>query len=127
VNWGEWAKLLPLTLGSFGLVSLGMIGMLPLSGFWSKYYLLQGSLNTGSWPILAILLVSGLLNAFYFIPITISAFTGKAEINEVTKGSSFVLMLVPTLILTVLALVFGLLPGLTLPLVNGVIGQFFSL
>lgn len=124
---GGVGKLLPLTLGSFGLVSLGMIGMLPLSGFWSKYYLLQGSLNTGSWPILAILLVSGLLNAFYFIPITISAFTGKAEINEVTKGSSFVLMLVPTLILTVLALVFGLLPGLTLPLVNGVIGQFFSL
>lgn len=120
-------SVLPLTLGSFGLVSLGMIGMLPLSGFWSKYYLLQGSLITNSSVLLVVLLFSGLLNAFYFIPITISAFTGKSELKPVTRTNSLIFMLAPTLVLAAVALIFGLWPGLTLPLVDAVVAQFFSL
>lgn len=120
-------RVLPLTLASFGFVSLGMIGMLPLSGFWSKYYLLQGSLASNVWILLVVLLFSGLLNAIYFVPITVSAFTGKAEVDPVKKSKPLLLMLVPTLILALLGLVFGLWPGLTSPLVNGVVTQFFSL
>ena len=120
-------RILPLTLGSFGLVSLGMIGMLPLSGFWSKYYLMRGGLATDSWILLVVLLLSGLLNAFYFIPITISAFTGKSDLEHREKTTPLWLMLVPTLVLTGLGLVFGLWPGLTLPLVDAVVNQFFSL
>jgi multicomponent Na+:H+ antiporter subunit D len=120
-------RILPLTLGSFGLVSLGMIGMLPLSGFWSKYYLMRGGLATDSWVLLVVLLVSGLLNAFYFIPITISGFTGKSDLKRPDKTTPLWLMLVPTLVLAGLGLVFGLWPGLTLPLVDAVVTQFFSL
>ncbi len=120
-------RILPLTLGSFGLVSLGMIGMLPLSGFWSKYYLMRGGLATDSWVLLVVLLVSGLLNAFYFIPITISGFTGKSGLKRPDKTTPLWLMLVPTLVLAALGVVFGLWPGLTLPLVDAVVTQFFSL
>ena len=35
---------LPKTFIAFGLASLGMIGMLPLNTFWSKYYLMKGSI-----------------------------------------------------------------------------------
>lgn len=118
---------LPLTLGAFGFVSLGMIGMLPLSGFWSKYYLLQGSLASNSWMLFVVLLFSGLLNALYFVPITVSAFKGKADLKPIKRSNTLLLMLVPTLLLTVLALLFGLWPGLTSPLVDGVVAQFFSL
>lgn len=120
-------RVLPLTLGSFGLVSLGMIGMLPLSGFWSKYYLMRGSLTADSWIMLVVLLFSGLLNAFYFIPITISAFTGKADVEPVKRNAQLLFMLVPTLMLAALAVVFGLWPGLTMPLVDAVVAQYFSL
>lgn len=120
-------RILPLTLGSFGIISLGMIGMLPLSGFWSKYYLMRGSLATDSWILLVVLLFSGFLNALYFIPITIAAFTGKSELKPRQKTSVLWLMLVPTLALAGIGLVFGLWPGLTLPLVDAVVAQFFTL
>lgn len=120
-------RILPLTLGSFGLISLGMIGMLPLSGFWSKYFLLQGSLAADAWILLAVLLLSGLLNAFYFLPITITAFSGESDLQPRKKSSSFWFMLVPTLALAALGLVFGLWPGLASPLVDAVVAQFFSL
>jgi len=120
-------RVLPLTMGSFGLISLGMIGMLPLSGFWSKYYLLRGSLATNFWVLLVVLLGSGFLNALYFVPITISAFTGKSDLEPCHKSNALWLMLVPTLVLAGLGLVFGLWPGLPLPLVNAVVAQFFSL
>ena len=120
-------RVLPVTMGSFGLVSLGMIGMLPLSGFWSKYYLLRGTLQTDSWMLLVVLLLSGLLNAFYFIPITVKAFTGKTELASVPRSNSLLLMLIPTVVLAALALIFGIWPGLTLPLVDAVVAQFFSL
>jgi len=120
-------KVLPVTMGCFGLVSLGMIGMLPLSGFWSKYYLLQGSLQTDSWILLVVLVLSGLLNAFYFIPITVKAFTGKTELTPIPLNKTLLLMLIPTLVLATLGLVFGIWPGLTLPLVDAVVAQFFSL
>ncbi|HBN95656.1 MAG TPA: proton-conducting membrane transporter [Firmicutes bacterium] len=120
-------RVLPLTLGSFGIISLGMVGMLPLSGFWSKYYLMRGSLATDFWILLVVLIISGFLNALYFVPITISAFTGKSDLEPRQKTRALWLMLVPTLILVGLGLVFGLWPGLTLPLVDAVVAQFFSL
>ncbi|NMB20721.1 MAG: monovalent cation/H+ antiporter subunit D family protein [Firmicutes bacterium] len=120
-------RVLPLTMGSFGLISLGMIGMLPLSGFWSKYYLLRGSLVTGSWPLLVVLLVSGILNAFYFIPITVSAFSGQSELLPRKRTRLVWLMLAPTLVLAILGVVLGLWPGLTWPLVHAVVNQFFIL
>lgn len=120
-------KALPFTLGSFGLVSLGMLGMLPLSGFWSKYYLLQGSLFGDAWLLLVVLLLSGLLNALYFLPITVAAFTGNSKGAPVKRSKPLLLMVVPTLVLAALALVFGLWPGLTSPIVDSVVAQFFSL
>lgn len=120
-------KHLPLALGSFGVISLGMVGMLPLSGFWSKYYLMRGSLASNLGILIALLLFSGLLNAVYFIPITVSAFTGKSAVQLRPKKDAYWLMLVPTLILASLGLIFGLWPGLTTPLVDAVVAQFFSL
>ncbi len=118
-------KELPLTMGSFGIASLGLIGMLPLSGYWSKYYLMQGSIKSGHWPLLLVLLISALLNAFYYLPITVSAFTGGDGVEPVKKSRGLFFMLVPTLILAGIALVFGLWPGLTLPIVDAVVQQFF--
>ena len=124
---GGVGRILPLTMGSFGLISLGMIGMLPLSGFWSKYYLLRGSLATDSWILLVVLLVSGILNAFYFIPLTVSAFSGQAKLSPRKRTKLLWSMLAPTLVLAVLGVVLGLWPGLVWPLVSAVVNQFFSL
>lgn len=124
---GGAGRILPVTMGSFGIISLGMIGMLPLSGFWSKYYLMRGSLAADAWILLVVLLLSGLLNALYFIPITVSAFTGTSDLKPRRKTKALLFMLVPTVIIAAFGVIFGLYPGLTLPLVDAVVAQFFSL
>ncbi len=60
---------LPATMTAFTIAALGMIGLPPLVGFVSKWYLGLGGLAGGqSWVIL-LLLSSSLLNACYFLPV----------------------------------------------------------
>jgi multicomponent Na+:H+ antiporter subunit D len=62
--------------------------MPPLGGFISKWNLVIGAVDGGQFSLLAILLVSSLLNAAYFLPIVYRAFFAKpsseqpAGINE---------------------------------------------
>jgi multicomponent Na+:H+ antiporter subunit D len=65
---------LPVTMVAFFVGSLSIIGLPPLGGFISKWYLVLGSLEADQWPILVVLLVSSLLNAAYFMPIVYRAF-----------------------------------------------------
>jgi len=51
-----------------------MIGIPPVNGFISKWYLIQGSLESGAWIFILVLIGSALLNAAYFLPIIIAAF-----------------------------------------------------
>jgi multicomponent Na+:H+ antiporter subunit D len=71
---------MPFTMGAFALASLSMIGVPPVSGFVTKWYLLNGALEINSTIIVTVLMASSLLNAGYFVPITIRAFfQGKKE------------------------------------------------
>jgi len=68
---------MPWTMAAFAIASLSMIGLPPAAGFISKWYLLQGALSVNSLPIIAVLLLSTLLNTGYFIPIIYVAFFKK--------------------------------------------------
>jgi multicomponent Na+:H+ antiporter subunit D len=116
---------LPRTMAAFGIASLGMIGMLPLNTFWSKYYLMRGSVAMGKWQLALVLIVSGLINAFCFIPTVVAAFAEKGEQPVLEKGSAMGLMLAPTLLLAGIALLIGLWPGLVWPAVEAVVNSFF--
>ena len=63
------AKKMPLTMTAFTIGALGMIGMPPLAGFVSKWYIGQGALDSGQYWVIGILITSALLNALYFLPI----------------------------------------------------------
>ncbi|MEE8171931.1 MAG: proton-conducting transporter membrane subunit [Alphaproteobacteria bacterium] len=65
---------MPITMGAFAVGSLALIGLPPFAGAWSKYYLVLGALDEGAYAVLAVLLVSSLLNALYFLPIVVRAF-----------------------------------------------------
>jgi multicomponent Na+:H+ antiporter subunit D len=65
---------MPFTMGAFALASLSMIGAPPVAGFVTKWYLLNGALEIKNIPILIVLMASTILNAGYFVPITIRAF-----------------------------------------------------
>ena len=68
---------MPITMAAFFIASLGIIGIPPAGGTWSKWYLLTGSMDTEQWTILVILLISSLLNIAYLLPIPIRAFLYK--------------------------------------------------
>ncbi|MGI6131834.1 MAG: proton-conducting transporter membrane subunit [Bacillota bacterium] len=116
---------LPLTLSSFGVASLGMIGMLPLNTFWSKYYLMKGSVAMGKWPLALVLVGSGMINALCFIPTVVSAFAGTPGQPRAETGREARLMLAPTLLLAGIALLMGLWPGLVWPGVDAIVNWFF--
>ncbi|MBN2886026.1 MAG: monovalent cation/H+ antiporter subunit D family protein [Chromatiaceae bacterium] len=60
---------MPLTTLAFSLGALGMIGIPPIAGFVSKWYLGLGAIEAQAHWVLLILALSSLLNAAYFLPI----------------------------------------------------------
>ena len=74
---------LPWTMAAFFIGSLGMIGVPPSGGFISKWYLVMGSVDAREMVFLAVLLVSSVLNAAYFLPVTYTAFFEKESAGPV--------------------------------------------
>jgi multicomponent Na+:H+ antiporter subunit D len=60
---------MPLTTAAFTIAALGMIGVPPLAGFVSKWYLALGAMEGGAGWAVWVLAASALLNAAYFLPI----------------------------------------------------------
>lgn len=116
---------LPKTFAAFGIASLGMIGMLPLNTFWSKYYLMKGSVAAGKWPFALVLIISGIINAICFIPTVVAAFRKTDTPSADEGGLRATLMLAPTLLLAAIALLIGLWPGIVWPGVEAVTNWFF--
>ena len=72
-------KRMPVTMAAFFIGSLSVIGIPLAGGFWSKLYLLWGTVEDGRYTMLVVLLTSSLLNAAYFFPIAFRAFFCKPE------------------------------------------------
>ncbi len=72
-------KRMPVTMAAFFIGSLSVIGIPLAGGFWSKLYLLWGTVEDGRYAMLVVLLTSSLLNAAYFFPIAFRAFFCKPE------------------------------------------------
>lgn len=70
---------MPVTMTAFAIGAMSLIGMPPLGGFWSKWYLALGTLEAGNYLLLAVLLISSVLNAAYFMPIVAKAFFAAPE------------------------------------------------
>jgi len=67
-------KQMPLTMAAFFIGSLSVIGLPPCGGFISKWHLAIGTIEAEQFTMLAVLLISSLLNAAYFLPIVYRAF-----------------------------------------------------
>jgi len=79
---------MPLTMAAFFIGSLSIIGLPPAGGTWSKWYLILGALETEQLVLVAVLMLSSLLNIAYLLPIPIRAFfpgqdyQSTASLNE---------------------------------------------
>ncbi|MCE9672106.1 monovalent cation/H+ antiporter subunit D family protein [Myxococcus stipitatus] len=105
---------MPLTMAAFTVGALGMIGIPPVAGFITKWYLGIGALEAREPWLVAVLLMSTLLNAGYFLPILYTAWfqspvepwAPKARRWEVGPA-----LLLPTVATALLSLAAGLFAG----------------
>lgn len=119
-------KQLPFTMIAFTLASIGMVGILPLNGFISKWYLVEGSLHAGAPIFFVVLMLSSFLNACYFFPIISKAFFWEGPFKPSKGIEAPLAMLAPTLFLAASCLFVGIYLDFSVPLVQDVVTYFIS-
>jgi multicomponent Na+:H+ antiporter subunit D len=72
-------RAMPFTFMAFLIGSLSIIGLPPFGGLWGKWYIALGALEAGQLLIVAILMISSLLNIAYLLPIPFKAFFGESQ------------------------------------------------
>ncbi len=115
---------MPFTMSAYLLGALSIIGLPPLGGAWSKWFLFVGSMESGNIILTLVLAVSSLLNIAYLLPIAVRAFylppengIMKIDLREApaacviplmaTALGSLALFLFPEIILTLAKLMGG--------------------
>lgn len=77
-QFGQLHKKMPFTCFALVMASLSMIGIPPAGGFFSKWYLMQGAMDQHLYLYILVLIVSTLLNAFYFLRVLEKIFISPA-------------------------------------------------
>ena len=114
-------KAMPIVMVCFSIASLGLVGVPPLSGFYSKWFIASGALETSigalKYIACAVLLVSAILTAAYLLPIMIKGFFTKDV--EVIKVEPNKLMTIPLIILVSLVFLVGMFSGYIIDFIQG--------
>lgn len=106
-------KNMPITMWCFTIGGLALVGIPPMTGFVSKWYLAQGALNSGvsilSYVGPIVLLVSALLTAGYLFTISIKAFLPGADFDykTVKKQDPNLYMILPMILLAAACVILG--------------------
>ena len=124
-------KAMPITMWSFTIAAVSLIGIPPTIGFISKWYLAMGGIDS-NYPTLGlfgagVLLISALLTAGYLLSIVAEAFFPGAKFNygKLVKTEPGKGMTIPLVILAALCVLLGIFPGMVLEFINGIGAIFF--
>ncbi len=126
---------MPLTMGAFTTAVFGMIGLPPIAGFVSKWYLGLGAVEAGSYWVVLVLLGSSALNAAYFLPIVYRAWFCEPDHERVSRIRSGrletrALLLIPVVVTGLFSLaagVFAALAGSPLSIAREIAEKFYLL
>jgi multicomponent Na+:H+ antiporter subunit D len=112
------SRRMPWTMAAFVVAAMSMIGLPPAIGFFSKWYLVLGAIESGAWPFVAVLVISSLLTAIYFFRVIEQAYYQKdlgkdgdqpeVAIKKVRRWELSPAMLVPILLLGIGILTLGI-------------------
>lgn len=114
-------KIMPIVMVCFSVASLGLVGVPPLSGFYSKWFIATGALEASigvlKYISCVVLLISAILTAAYLLPIMIKGFFVKNE--EVIKNEPNKLMTLPLIVLVSLVFLVGMFSGYIVDFIQG--------
>ncbi len=110
----SYRKKYPWTMASFSVAAISMVGLPPLAGFFSKWYLALGTIDNSNWLFLAVIIASSLLNAVYFFRILEKVYmknpdadSEPAETEEIEYNDVSFSMMSPMAILAIGLFVIG--------------------
>ena len=115
-------KKMPFTFAAFFIGALGVIGLPPSGGFYSKWNLILGTLEAQQTIFMLVLLLSSFLNAFYFLPIVYKGFLGKSEEEDdnpkVKIQEANLCLLIPLIITAIISIVLFFYPTVFVNLIK---------
>ena len=83
---GHVGKQAPWLTGSLIIMALGMIGLPPTGGFFGKWYIILGALDSGNYVSVAAVLLSTLLTLAYFVKLFEGIFRQSSTQVDVQSG-----------------------------------------
>lgn len=90
------SRRLPLSLMTFGLAAVTLMGLPPSAGFTAKWLLLQAAFLAGQWPWVAVLVAGTLLTAAYVFRVCRCAFvedTPRHDVRPLPAGMELIALL----------------------------------
>jgi multicomponent Na+:H+ antiporter subunit D len=114
-DFGFLNRKMPLTSLAFAIAALSMIGIPPTAGFFSKWYLILGAVDSEQWVFVGVIMASSLLNAAYFFKVIEHMYlkpqrelrAGEKTHDELKIKEAPLSMLIPILALAAGVLVLG--------------------
>lgn len=70
-------RVMPITFAAYLVGAVSIIGLPPLGGSWPKFFLMLGAADAGQIAMIAVLMISSLLNIVYLLPVSLRAFYAK--------------------------------------------------
>ena len=112
--------IMPVAMSVFTIAGFGMIGLPLTSGFISKLYLATAALDMNQVIFVVVLIVSSLLNAFYYLPIIILGFlrNDKYHYRLISIEHTPSTMIAPLIVLGALIITIGIFPNLVMDLID---------
>ena len=110
-NLAGLGRKMPWTFAAFTIAAISMVGIPPAAGFFSKWYLVLGSIDANNWVFAGVILLSSLLNAVYFFRILEKAYTAPPNDGEAAVAASDppAGMAVPMVVMAVGIIVLGII------------------
>lgn len=100
---------MPWTMVGFTVAAASMVGLPPTGGFFSKFYLVLGAAQQGTWVVAGVVVASSILTLAYFLPIVEAIwFKPDADGPDAPKCESSTLVVLPIAALAVGIIAIGI-------------------
>lgn len=118
---GGLGKKMPFTMIFFMIGAMSLAGIPPFSGFTSKWLIYEAAMENGQVFLALLSLAGSVLTMAYFIKFLHSAFFGTVPKKFENVKEATWTMLLPMGILSLLCIVFGIMPGLPLSVISRIL------